>query len=71
MKLAEKDFKKQLEQYIQFRGIDIVLYLKDGSTLELDKNRQIEGDVVIKNGRDGIERSIHLDEILKADFFAA
>ncbi len=71
MQLAENEFRKQLEQYIQFRGIDIVLYLKDGSTLELDKNRQMEGDVVIKNGREGIERSIHVDDILKADFFAA
>lgn len=71
MKLASNEFRKQLQQYISFRGIDIILYLKDGRTLELDKNRQMEGDVVIKNGRDGIEYSIHIDEIMKADFFAA
>ncbi len=71
MQVTTADFKKQLSRYIQFRGIDIILYLKDGSTLELDKNRQMEGDVVIKNGRDGIEKSVHVDEILKADFFTA
>ncbi len=71
MKLRTDDFKKQLQQYIQFRGIDIILYLKDGTTIELDKNRQMEGDVVIKNGRDGIQASFHIEEILKADFFAA
>lgn len=71
MKLSTVDFKKQLQQFIQFRGIDIILYLKDGSVLELDKNRQMEGDVVIKNGKDGIQTSVHIEEILKADFYAA
>lgn len=71
MKLHSSEFRKQLEQYIQFRGIDIVLYLKDGTTLELDKNRRLEGDVVVKNGRDGIQASVKIDEILKADFYAA
>ena len=41
MKLHSSEFRKQLEQYIQFRGIDIVLYLKDGTTIELDKNRTL------------------------------
>lgn len=71
MQLHSGEFRKQLEQYIGFRGIDIVLYLKDGTTIELDKNRKMEGDVVIKNGRDGIQASVKIEEILKADFFAA
>lgn len=71
MKLNSDHFKKQLQQFIQFRGIDIMLYLKDGTTIELDKNRQMDGDVVIKMGRDGVQASISLDEIVKADFFAA
>ena len=71
MKLHSSEFRKQLEQYIQFRGIDIVLYLKDGTTIELDKNRTLEGDVVLKNGRDGIQASVKIEEIIKADFFAA
>ena len=71
MKLRTDEFKKQLSQYIQFRGIDIILHLKDGSVISLDKNRQMEGDVVIKNGRDGILASFHIDEIVKADFYAA
>lgn len=71
MKLNNDEFKKQLEQFISFRGIDIVLHLKDGTTVELDKNRQMEGDVVIKMGRDGIQASVSVEEIVKADFFAA
>lgn len=71
MQLATDDFKKQLRQYIEFRGIDIVLHLRNGTTIELDKNRQLEGDVVIKNGREGVVASVHIDDVLKADFFAA
>lgn len=71
MKLTTEEFKKQLEQYIEFRGIDIILYLKDGNIIELDKNRQIEGDIIIKKGRDGVKASVRIDEIVKADFYAA
>ena len=71
MQLTTDDFKKQLQQYIDFRGIDIILYLKDGTLVELDKNRTMEGDVIIKNGREGVAASVHLEEIIKADFFAA
>ncbi|MBE7438613.1 MAG: hypothetical protein HS115_09195 [Spirochaetales bacterium] len=71
MKLHSSEFRKQLQQYIDFRGIDIVLYLKDGTVLELDKNRQMEGDVVIKNSREGIQASVRLDEITRAEFYAA
>jgi hypothetical protein len=71
MQLNSGEFKKQLQQYIGFRGIDIILYLKDGTVLELDKNRRMEGDVVIRNEKDGNLHSIHIDEILKADFYAA
>ena len=69
-KLESLAFKKQLEQFIQFRGIDIVLYLKDGTVLELDKNRRMEGDIVIRNEQ-GSQYSIHIEEIVKADFYAA
>ncbi len=71
MKLTDKEFKKQLQRFIPFRGIDIVLHLDDGSILELDKNRQLEGDYIVKKNRDIIEMSIPLKSIIKADFFAA
>ena len=71
MKLQDKEFKKQLEQYIAFRGIDIILHLKDGTTIELDKNRRMDGDVVVRNTREGKKETIHMDEIVKADFYAA
>lgn len=73
MKETENDFKNQLARYIQFRAIDIVLYLKDGSTVELDRNRTMEGDIVINGQRPAAAgvNQIHIDEIMKADFYAA
>ena len=47
MEQKTNQFKKVLSRYVNYRGIDIILYLKDGSVLELDKNRIIEGDYVI------------------------
>lgn len=70
MNRAEQ-FKKTLERYINYRGIDIILHLKDGTTIELDKNRIMDGDVVIKKGKEGIVARIELERIQKADFYAA
>ncbi|MCE9499681.1 MAG: hypothetical protein K8R21_04155 [Leptospira sp.] len=69
--IVKPDFKKVLERYVNYRGIDIVLHLKDGTIIELDKNRRLEGDIVIKNGKEGVVARIELSEIRKADFFAA
>jgi len=63
-------FKSTLERYIHYRGIDIVLHLKDGQVVELDKNRQMENDVVIGNLSEGVIR-IPISEIKSADFYAA
>ncbi|MGJ4747322.1 hypothetical protein ACQV5M_13260 [Leptospira sp. SA-E8] len=71
MKDRAKQFKDTLERYINYRGIDIILTLKDGTVIELDKNRKMNGDVVIKNGDFGIEAEIEISSIQKADFFAA
>jgi hypothetical protein len=71
VKVTDNEFKKQLEQYIQFRGIDIILHLKDGTVIELDKNRKMDGDMIVRNTREGKRENIHLDEVLKADFYAA
>jgi hypothetical protein len=68
---TESKFKQTLSRYVNYRGIDIVLYLKDGSVIELDKNRRIEGDFVIKNEKEGIISKIQLSTIQRADFFAA
>ncbi|NBU96608.1 MAG: hypothetical protein EBS19_00120 [Spirochaetia bacterium] len=71
MEQKTNQFKKVLSRYVNYRGIDIILYLKDGSVIELDKNRRIEGEFVIKNEREGVISRIELSDILKADFYAA
>jgi hypothetical protein len=58
-------------QCVPYFACHIILYLKDGSVIELDKNRRIEGDYVIKNEREGVISRIELSDILKADFYAA
>lgn len=63
-------FKKTLSRYVNYRGIDIVLYLKDGTVIELDKNRRIDGDTVIKNEKEGV-RKIELASIKRAEFYGA
>jgi hypothetical protein len=71
METSSPQFKKVLSRYVNYRGIDIILYLKDGSVIELDKNRRLEGDCVIKNAKDGAVTKIELSRIKKAEFFAA
>lgn len=66
-----KVFRKVLSRYVNYRGIDIILYLKDGTIIELDKNRRIEGDSVIKNEKEGNITRIAFAHIKKAEFFAA
>jgi hypothetical protein len=63
-------FKETLERYIGYRGIDIVLHLKDGNVVELDKNRIMDGEFVVGN-LDAGQIRIAIQEIKKADFFAA
>lgn len=71
MEQVSPQFRKVLTRYIAFRGIDIVLYLRDGRVIELDKNRRIEGNYVIKNQKNGVIEKIELSKIKKAEFFAA
>lgn len=68
---SSQQFRKVLTRYIYFRGIDIVLHLKDGTIIELDKNRRIEGNFVIRNHKKGKIEKIEISQIKKADFFAA
>lgn len=69
---SKEKFNRLLHKYVTFRGIDIILYLADGTIVELDKNRYIEGDYIIKrNSRQQVEQAIKISDIKKAEFFAA
>lgn len=71
MDQVSPEFRKVLARYVSFRGIDIVLYLKDGQIIELDKNRKIEGNFIIRSPKKGQIEKISLSQIRKAEFFAA
>lgn len=70
MKLADREFMKQLDRYIQFRNIDIVLYMRDGSTVELAKNRRLDGRMIVIQNRQRGDDFIAIDDIHRAEFFA-
>ena len=69
---SKEKFNRLLHKYVTFRGIDIILYLADGSIVELDKNRTIEGDFILKkDSRQQVEQAIRIADIRKAEFYAA
>jgi hypothetical protein len=68
---TSNDFKTILEKYIAIRGLDIVVILKDGSEIELFKNREIVDDVIITLEKGKGEKKINLSDIKSVDLFAA
>ncbi|EMJ93244.1 hypothetical protein [Leptospira alstonii] len=64
-------FKSQLERYINYRGIDIVLHLKDGSRVELDRNRKMVGERIVYFPAKNLTGAVELASISRAEFFVA
>ncbi|MBM9577225.1 hypothetical protein JWG45_08680 [Leptospira sp. 201903070] len=64
-------FKSQLERYINYRGIDIVLHLKDGSRVELDRNRKLVGEQIVYFPTKNLTNAVELASISRAEFFVA
>ena len=65
------NFKTMLKKYIAIRGLDIIVVLKDGSEIELFKNREIIDDVIITLEKGKGEKKISLSDIKSVDLFAA
>lgn len=64
-------FRSQLERYINYRGIDIVLHLKDGSRVELDRNRKMIGEEIVYFPSKNLTSAVELANISCAEFFVA
>ncbi|EPG75244.1 hypothetical protein LEP1GSC050_1537 [Leptospira broomii serovar Hurstbridge str. 5399] len=64
-------FRDQLERYVNYRGIDIVLHLKDGSVVELDRNRRLVGEEIVYFPDKLNASKVPLTMISKADLFVA
>ncbi len=69
LKLSSKNFEKELLKYINFRGIEILIELVDGSMIHLNKNRTYEKGYIINFNKKGIEERIALKSIKRAEFF--
>ncbi|TGJ99339.1 hypothetical protein EHO59_15865 [Leptospira semungkisensis] len=69
--MVSSKFKEQLERYVNYRGIDIILHLKDGSVVELDKNRRLIGEEIVYFPEKSSPSKISLTMIQKADLFVA
>jgi len=71
MKKKSSAFKSQLKKYLSIKGLDIVLYLQDGRTIELNKNRTIVKDSLVIVDANNREMRIPLSTIKSVDLYAA
>jgi len=69
--VKNKTFRDLLEKYIEIKGLDIVVVLKDGSEVELYKNRQIIDDMIITLDNCENSQKIPISNIKSVDMFAA
>ena len=71
-KKGEKNnFKTMLKHYLAIKGLDIIVYLKDGKTIELNKNRTLDKDCILITDRHNREIRIAINEIKSIDLYAA
>jgi hypothetical protein len=64
-------FKKQLKKYLDIKGLDIIVYLRTGGSIELNKNRKLIKDEIIVKDKQDREQRIHISSIKSIDFYAA
>ncbi|MFW6365333.1 MAG: hypothetical protein ACOC2H_02530 [Spirochaetota bacterium] len=73
MKRGRKEplpFKDMLSKYIDIKGLDIVVYLKNGSSIELNKNRDLVNDEIIMRDKRNSETRIPISHVSSIDLFA-
>ena len=68
---TSKNFITMLKKYLAIKGLDIVVILKDGSEIELFKNRELIDNVIITLEKGKGEKKINLSDIKSVDMFAA
>jgi hypothetical protein len=70
-KNTRDSFRKTLERYLNIKGLDIVVYLSDGKTIELYKNRSLVKDEIVMFDGTNREKRIPLSMVKSIDLFAA
>ncbi|HNR87539.1 MAG TPA: hypothetical protein PKM65_04305 [Spirochaetota bacterium] len=71
MKRKKNNFKKLLQKYLKFKGLDIVIYTIDGTVIELNKNRTMIKDEIVVFDKYNREQRIPISLIKAVDLFAA
>ena len=66
-----KSFRDLLEMYLSIKGLDIIIQLKDGREIHLDKNRELRDNMIVtvENGKK--EKKIPISKITAVDLYAA
>jgi hypothetical protein len=64
-------FRKTLERYLNIKGLDIVVKLSDGKTVELYKNRSLDKDEIVMFDASYGEKRIPLAMVTSIDLYAA
>ena len=67
----KQSFKSLLDKYLAIKGLDIILLLKNGEKIELEKNRKMIRNEVVFYDANNNESRISLSCIQSVDFFAA
>ncbi len=66
-----KSFRETLEMYLNIKGLDIIVQLKNGKEIHLDKNRKLIDDMIITMENGKKEKKIPLSKITSVDLYAA
>jgi hypothetical protein len=66
-----KSFRETLEMYLNIKGLDIIVQLKNGKEIHLDKNRKLINDMIVTMENGKKETKIPLSKITSVDLYAA
>lgn len=64
------DFKSTLTKYLPIKGLDIIVHLKDGESIELKKNRNLEENFIVMLDNKNFETRIPIESVSSIDLFA-
>ena len=70
VKKTKHDFRTMLGKYTPIKGLDIIVYLKDGQKVELLKNREIQDETIVMFDKRNTVTAIPLNTIVSVDLFA-
>jgi hypothetical protein len=65
------NFKNLLEKYLNIKGLDIIVCLRNGDKVELNKNRKLEKDEIVMQDKAHQTIRIPLANVKSIDLFAA